>query len=93
VITDWLLGLAAAAWSGLLDLIPAPVATGWAGSVTSGIAFLVSLLADMGSWLPLSLIGSVMASYLALWLVAGGIVIGRMALSLFTGGGGSVGVS
>jgi hypothetical protein len=89
MVVEALLDVLGAVWGALLSIIPmppdfsfieAPVVLSVAGDVGA-----------MGSWLPLVAISTVVAVMLSAWLAAGGVVIARMVLSLFTGGGGNVG--
>lgn len=90
MVTDALLALLQALWSALLGTIPTPGDASWVNSVGDGIAWLTVTLGSLGSWLPFGIIAGVVGSLMAAWLIAGGIVIVRMAVSLFTGGGGNV---
>lgn len=89
MITGWILDLIAAAWSGLLDAIPVPSEDSWLSDVGGAVAWLGNTLDGLGAWLPFGLIGSILVTLVSIWGTAVAIRLGRMALSLFTGGGGA----
>jgi hypothetical protein len=89
VITDTILDLLLTVWEALLGWLPALPSFDWMNAPV--VISVASDVAAMGSWLPLDAIATVVTVLVASWLAAGGIVIGRMFLSLFTGGGGNVG--
>lgn len=93
MITDHLIAWVTGAMAWLVDTIPVPPQFPAAVTAANGVATVAAWVATLHEWVPLGLIGSLMVGYVGCWLIAGGIVLGRMALSLFTGGGGSVHVT
>lgn len=95
MVTEGVLGWLQDGWAWVCSEF-APHADGdgtWIDSGIDGAIWIAGTLDSLGAWLPLRAIGAVMGAAFVAWLAAGGIVILRMILSLFTGGGGSVGVS
>lgn len=88
MITEWILGLIASAWEALIGAIPAPSEDSWLSDVAGAVDWVADSLAGLGAWIPFPLIAAVLATAGTVWLAAVAIRIGRMALSLFTGGGG-----
>jgi hypothetical protein len=89
MVTEAVLDLLGAVWGAFLWLIPTPPDFSFIESPV--VMSVAGDVGAMGAWLPLVAISTVVAVMLAAWLSAGGIVIARMVLSLFTGGGGNVG--
>jgi hypothetical protein len=89
MVTEALLDVLGAVWGALLWMIPVPPDFSWIE--TPVVLSVANDVGSMGAWLPLVVIGTIVAAMFAAWLSAGGIVIARMVLSLFTGGGGNVG--
>lgn len=89
MITSWILDLIADAWEAFLGAIPTPSAESWLADIGGAVGWLSSSLSGLGAWLPFALIGSILGTLGVVWGVAVGIRIGRLALSLFTGGGGA----
>lgn len=90
MILDAIFGFFQAGWSALLNAIPVPESPGWWSTSMSAVAWLITNVAKLGNWVPLSMIGSIITFIFTMWLTAGGIVIVRMGVSLFSGGGGTV---
>lgn len=89
MITSWILDLIADVWEAFLGAIPVPSADSWLSDLGSAVAWLQGTLVGLGAWIPFGLIGAVLGTLVSVWGVAVGIRIGRMVLSLFTGGGGA----
>ncbi|MGV1037945.1 MAG: hypothetical protein ACOYD0_13105 [Candidatus Nanopelagicales bacterium] len=88
MVTDWILGLLASAWEAMIGAIPVPAEDSWISSLPGAVVWVVAQLVQLGNWLPLQIMGNVLGTIAAVWGIAVGIRVGRMALSLFTGGGG-----
>lgn len=77
---------------GLVELIASAMGTlsapGWLTGLSAQLGSLVAMGASMGVWVPWSAIGVAMAAVLACYGVSFVVFLVRMAVSLFTGGGG-----
>jgi hypothetical protein len=89
MITGWILDLIASVWESFLRSIPVPSDDSWIADLGDAVAWVADQVANLGAWIPFSLIGGILVTLVSVWGVAVGIRIGRMVLSLFTGGGGA----
>jgi hypothetical protein len=89
MITGWILDLIASAWEALLGAFPTPSEDSWMASTGSAVSWLADTMAGLGAWIPFALIGAILGTLGVVWGVGVGIRVGRLALSLFTGGGGA----
>jgi hypothetical protein len=89
VITSWILDLIADVWEAFLGAIPVPSEDSWVSDISGSVSWVATTLSGLGAWIPFSLLGAVLGTVAVVWGVAVGIRIGRMVLSLFTGGGGA----
>jgi len=89
MITSWILDLIADAWEALLGAIPVPSEDSWVSDISGSVSWVSTTLSGLGAWIPFPLLGAVLGTVAIVWGVAVGIRIGRMVLSLFTGGGGA----
>lgn len=80
----WLLGL-------VVTVVPFPDPPGWLTSSGGAFASVFQGAYSLGVWFPTTLVLAVIAGVFALRLSGLGVRIGRMVLSLFTGGGGNAG--
>jgi uncharacterized protein YhhL (DUF1145 family) len=80
----WLLGL-------VVTVIPFPGPPDWLTSTGGAFASVFSGAVALGVWFPTGLVLAVILGVFALRLSGLGVRIGRMVLSLFTGGGGNAG--
>lgn len=71
---------------GLLGTAQAP---SWINSMSGQIADLVNLGSSVGAWVPWSHVGIALAALLAAVAASFLVRVARIAVSLFTGGGGS----
>jgi len=91
VITGWLLTAGQALLHALLSVLPTVTAPEWLMDSTGAAATVFSAAGSMGVWFPASLLLTVLAGLLTLWLAGFGIKLVRMVASFFTAGGGSAG--
>lgn len=89
MITGWLLDLLAGAWAWLCESVPAPSQDGWVADIPGAVTYIADLVGGLGAWVPLPLIVGIIGTLGIVWGSASGLKLGRMVLSLFTGGGGS----
>lgn len=89
MITGWILDLIADLWEAIIGGIPTPSEDSWLSDIGGAVAWVVNSLAGLGAWLPFPVIGAVLVTLGTVWGIGVGIRIGRLALSLFTGGGGA----
>lgn len=88
MITDAIVTFFAGIFDWLLGVLPTVDAPDWlnAGSAMVGTVF--GYAASMGAWFPSGLLLTVVGLLITTWLIAWGVHVGRMVLSMFTGGGG-----
>lgn len=77
-IFDWILGT-----------MPEVQVPDWLNSASAMAGTVFGYASSMGVWFPTGLAVTVAGTLITVWLVSLGIKVGRMVLSLFTGGGGS----
>lgn len=75
----------------VLSAIPIPDPPGWLYSAQDPIATVFGAVGSMGVWFPGGVVITVIGAVFAARMVGLVIKIARMALSLFTGGGGHAG--
>jgi hypothetical protein len=89
VITDAILDLLGFVLHAVLSLIPAVPTPSWLTSGDSSIDTVFQDAGLMSVWFPISLATTVLTAIVTIWLAGFAIKLGRMVVSLFTGGGGS----
>lgn len=89
MITEAILQALGAALSFVLGLLPTVTLPAWFSTISGFVSSGVSSFASLGMWLPVQAIGAVVGFILVILGVQLGIRVGRMAVSAFTGGGGS----
>lgn len=89
MITKFLMDVLSTAAAALVGLLPSWTAPAWLTTVISTLASTIGYVTMLDGWVPISAIGTVVAFMLACSAIAVGVKIGRIVLSLFTGGGGS----
>lgn len=89
MITEALFHVITSVANFVLGLLPSMTVPAWVDSATSYIAAGVGPVLELDHWIPIGPIGVVLAFLLVAWAVALGIRLFRIALSTFTGGGGS----
>lgn len=91
MIVQWFLDLAAAVIGGALSALPVLHPPGWLTSADSAMTDFLTIVSDMGAWMPVGLMVSVFVAVLACIGIGFGIKVARIALSFLTAGGGSAG--
>lgn len=89
MITEAILQALGSALSFVLGLLPAVALPGWLDTITTYVRSGVTSFAQLGMWLPVGAIGNVVTFVVVVLGVQLAIRIGRIAVSAFTGGGGS----
>ena len=74
---------------GVLGALPAPSMPNWWADLASSLATIAGYLNTMNAWFPVQLTVDIVVFLVAAQLIAFGIRLARIVLSLFTGGGGS----
>jgi hypothetical protein len=70
-------------------LLPSWTAPAWLTTVVTTMGNTIGYVTMLDGWVPVQAIGTVVAFMLACSVVGIAVKLGRMVLSLFTGGGGS----
>lgn len=101
MITDALIEAASSLFAAVVGLFPSVEPPSWlslsgggSGMGAQSIGGLVAIVQNFGlvsHWFPVGLLGPAVGVVLASMLAGFGVRIGRMVLSVFTGGGGSAG--
>jgi hypothetical protein len=89
MITASILWLAASLFQLVVSLIPVGDPPAWWGDLAGYLGTIWGYCDQLGAWIPWSLAGTVVGAILDCLLVAMGIRVVRILLSLFTGGGGA----
>lgn len=89
MIVEFLMTLAANVFEWAFSGLPPYTPPAWVTGVGSAAGSVFSMAGSMGVWFPASLVLTIVAALLAVWLVSFSVKVIRMAISLFTGGGGS----
>lgn len=92
MITLALMSVAGLLFTGLVSavaLVPLPSPAGLVAPVETAAAFLGNAAASVSFWVPVNVLGPVLAVVVVAYLAAWGIRLLRLVLSLVTGGGGS----
>jgi hypothetical protein len=89
MITKFLMDVLSTAAAGLVSLLPAWTAPAWLATVIATMSSTIGTVTMLSGWVPISAIGTVVAFMLACSAIGLAVKIGRIVLSLFTGGGGS----
>lgn len=89
MITEWVLSVGQWLLHALLIALPTVTVPTWLSSNNSAFTSVFQAAGSMGVWFPTTLVVSVLAGVLALWVVGFGIKIVRIVASFFTAGGGS----
>lgn len=89
MITEAIIGVLAGLLTFVIGLFPEVERPDWLDSVVTTIADGLQSASHYGQWIPLGAVGGSIAFVLACFAAAFAIRVVRMALSLFTGGGGS----
>lgn len=84
-VLSWVTSIIHSALGGLPKMGPPD----WLTTGSSAVSAVFSMADSMGAWFPGGLALTVILALLGVWVVGFGIKVVRMALSLFTGGGGS----
>jgi hypothetical protein len=91
VITQKLLEFAVFLLELVVGAVPIPQPPEWLAAPSGAVATVFQGAASLGVWFPTGLVLTVLAGVLAIRVSGLGIKIGRMVLSLVTGGGGNAG--
>lgn len=89
MVTDAIITFFGGVFEWLLGTMPEVQVPDWLNSTSGMVGTVFGYATSMGVWFPSGLALAVAGTLLTVWLVSLGIKIGRMVLSLFTGGGGS----
>lgn len=90
MIIDQLLNLAQTVLGWLMNAVPAPDVPQWLSEFdSSSITQVIGHIGWIGNFVPTTMLVAVMVAVVAAWLSGFAMKIGRVALSLFTAGGGS----
>lgn len=89
MIIEFLMTVAANVFDWLFSGLPPYTPPDWLSGLSGAAAQVFSVASSMGVWFPATLVLTILGALLAVWLVSFGIKVARMAISLFTGGGGS----
>jgi len=88
MITDAIINFFGGIFDWLLGTLPTVAVPDWLNSASSMAGTVFGFANSMGVWFPTGLAFTIAGTLVATWLIAGGVHVGRMVLSLFTGGGG-----
>lgn len=89
MITDALLGFLKTCVHAVLGGLPHFAVPDWLTNTGGAVATVLGYANSLGVWFPGTLAVAVFGAVMAAWAVGFTIKVCRMALSLFTGGGGS----
>lgn len=89
MIIEWLVDALTAVLAFLLDLFPTVTVPSWVETSTSYVADGVAFINGWAAWVPLDALRNGLLFLLLCGAVAFSVRVFRIALSLFTGGGGS----
>ena len=90
MITGAILSLLAFILHGVVSILPSlPGPPSWLTSSDSAVGTVFQYADSMSVWFPTSLVLTALTTIGGIWLAALLLKIGRMVVSLFTGGGGS----
>lgn len=90
MIIDQLLNVAQVVLTWFIGAVPAPDVPQWLSEFnSSSISDAISHIGWIGNFVPATLLATVMVAVVAAWIAGFAMKIGRVALSLFTAGGGS----
>lgn len=89
MITEAVVNLLVGLFTFLLDLMPDVTLPAWIGTSTTALGTALGHITLLDNWIPVQAIGHVVVFILGCFTVAFGVRVGRMLISLFTGGGGS----
>lgn len=89
MITDAIMDFFAGLFDWLMGTLPEVQVPEWLNSTSAMAGTVFGYANSMGVWFPSALALAVVGTLVTVWLVALGIKLARLVLSLFTGGGGS----
>ena len=89
MVVEFLMTVAANVFEWAFSGLPPYTPPDWVGGIGSAAASVFGVAGSMGVWFPAQLVLTILAAMLAVWLVSFSVKVIRMAISLFTGGGGS----
>lgn len=89
MILEFLMTVAANVFDWAFSGLPPYTPPDWVAGVGTAAGSVFGMAGSMGVWFPASLVLIILAAMLAVWLVSFSVKVIRMAISLFTGGGGS----
>ena len=89
MVTEGIIGVFATVFGALLNFLPHLTLPSWVASATSSIASMFEGAGKFSQWVPLPAIVGGIAFIFVCSAIAWSIKFGRIAVSLFTGGGGS----
>lgn len=89
MITDLIIRMFGAVAHAVMSALPTLPVPDWLSSADGAIATVFGVAGSMGAWVPVTLLGTVLAAVLAAWAVGFSIKGARIVLSLLTLGGGS----
>lgn len=90
MIVSLVLGLVGGLFGALTSVIPLPSPPSWMDD-TGPVASVFAGASHLGAWFPVSIVVTVILFVAGINVVGFSIKIARIAVSLFTGGGGSTG--
>lgn len=89
MVTNSILNILSGIWSWFIGMLPAPSVPDWFTAADSGLHQLAQALGSVSAWIPVGLIGLVLATWATAWAAGAFIKIARIVLSFLTMGGGS----
>lgn len=89
MITEKILGLGGWIVAQILGALPSIPVPGWARSSDGLLGQVFGLAGSLGAWVPLGVLGTVLAGLLTIHLAGFGLKLARIVASFLTAGGGS----
>lgn len=89
MVTEALLSVAVSVAVWVLSVVPFPAPPDWFTISEAGLDVMGSALAAVSAWVPLGLMGAILAAYLAIHAGAVVVRLARQVLSYLTLGGGA----
>lgn len=91
MITDAIIQAGSYLFAFVVGLFPSAEPPAWLTVAGTGLGGIVARFGEVSHWFPVGLLGPAVAVILASMTAGFGVRVGRMVLSVFTGGGGSAG--